>query len=133
MCWVTCHSIHNCCLHYSEARVCVVTSVTHHKMEDLQRQCMCTKLHVKLGKTDRQNATKSVSFLLTDQQEQSYECMYRPPRSLSCVTSFFWNSSWHILMTSTQFKNNSKLQWLHSKHKTYVSVLNSSGITGLLH
>jgi len=67
------------------ARVCVVTSVIYHKMEDLQRQCMCTKL----GKTDRQNATKSVSFLLTDQQEQPYGCMQRHPRSLSCVTSFF--------------------------------------------
>jgi len=83
------HAIQFIGVAYTMARVCVVTSVIYHKMEDLQRQCMCTKLYVKLGKTDRQNATKCVSFLLTDQQEQSYECMYRPQRSHSCVTSFF--------------------------------------------
>ena len=53
-------------------------SVIYQKMEDLQRQCMCTKMYAKLGKTSRQNSTKSVPFLLTDQQEQSYECMQRP-------------------------------------------------------
>ena len=60
------HSIQSCCLHYSEARVCVVTSVIYQKMEDLQRQCTCTKVYVKLGKTDGQNAIKSDYTLITN-------------------------------------------------------------------
>jgi hypothetical protein len=62
-----------------------VTFVIYHKIADLQKEFICMKFYFKLGKTDRQSAAKSVSFLLTDQHEESYECVQGPPIRVTAV------------------------------------------------